>query len=136
MEGTPQLTNQMLDLLEGYLDNIAAAATQTAANGGPLDELAASMTISVDTVSRQKQEIKRLSEKLSGLKKKGSSVTSGDTVPGGNNNVCKHCEAVGQTALHRKKLCYFDPQKMPDRKDWSRRLMEEKGVKFRDDELR
>ena len=28
--------HQMLDSLEGYLDNIAAAATQTAATGGPL----------------------------------------------------------------------------------------------------
>ena len=34
--GTPPLTNQMMDFLEGYLDNIAAAATKTAANGGPL----------------------------------------------------------------------------------------------------
>ena len=52
MAGNPQLTNQMLDLLEGYLDNIAAAATQTAANGGPLAELGASLAISVDTVAR------------------------------------------------------------------------------------
>ena len=40
-EGNPQLTNQMLDSLEGYLDNITAAATQTDANGGPMAELAA-----------------------------------------------------------------------------------------------
>ena len=52
-EGTPQLSNQMLDSLKGYLDNIAAAATQTAANGGPLEELAASLAVSVDTVARQ-----------------------------------------------------------------------------------
>ena len=51
-EGTPQLTNQMLDSLGGYLDNIAPAATQTAANGGPLAELAAILEISVDTVTR------------------------------------------------------------------------------------
>ena len=43
----------MLDLLESYLDNIAAAATQTAANGGPLEELAASLAVSVDTVARK-----------------------------------------------------------------------------------
>ena len=95
MEGTPQLTNQILDLLEGYLDNIAAAATQTAANGGPLEELAASLTISVDTVTRQQQEIKRLLEQIRALKEKGSYVTSGATVPGGNNLVCKNCEVVG-----------------------------------------
>ena len=48
------MSNQMLDSLEGYLDNIAAAATKTAANGGPLVKLAASLAISVDTVARQK----------------------------------------------------------------------------------
>ena len=31
-EGTPQLTNQMLNSIKEYLDNIAAAATQTAEN--------------------------------------------------------------------------------------------------------
>ena len=43
----------MMDSLEGYLDIIAAAATQTAANGGPLAELAASLAISFDTVTRK-----------------------------------------------------------------------------------
>ena len=41
-----------MDSLEGYLDNIAAAATEIAANGGPLAELAASLVILVDTVAR------------------------------------------------------------------------------------
>ena len=59
-EGAPQMSNQMLDLLEGYLDNIAAAATQTAANGGPLAELVAILAVSVDTVARQQLDIKRL----------------------------------------------------------------------------
>ena len=54
------MLHQILDSLEGYLDNIAVAATQTAANGGPLAELAASLAVSVDTVARQKIEIKRL----------------------------------------------------------------------------
>ena len=45
----------MMGLMEGYLYNIAALATQTAANEGPLAELAASMAISVDTVVRQQQ---------------------------------------------------------------------------------
>ena len=54
-EGDPQLTNQMLDSLEGYVDNIATAVTQTAANGVLLEELAASLEISVDTVARQQQ---------------------------------------------------------------------------------
>ena len=34
----PTMSHQMLDLLEGYLDNIVAAATQTAATGTPLAE--------------------------------------------------------------------------------------------------
>ena len=96
---------------------------QKHANGGPLAELAASMEISVDTVARQQQEIKRSSDQISALKKKGASSTSGDTFPGGNNNVQKHCEAVGRTAPRKKNLCYFDTRKIPDRKDWSRRLM-------------
>ena len=106
----------MLDSLEGYLDNIVAAATQMTANGGPLAELAASLAITVDNVARQEQDIKRLSEQISALKKKGSSVTGGATVPGGNNMVYKHCEAVGQTVPHRRKSCYFDPQKKPRQK--------------------
>ena len=53
--GPAPLTNQMMDLLEGYLDNISVVATQTVANGGPLTELAASLEISVDTVARHKQ---------------------------------------------------------------------------------
>ena len=44
-EGTPQLTNKMLDSLGGYLDNIAAASNQTTANGGPLEEFSASLAI-------------------------------------------------------------------------------------------
>ena len=43
----------MMDLIEGYLDNIAAADTQTVAKGGPLAELAASLAISVYTIALQ-----------------------------------------------------------------------------------
>ena len=53
--GTPLLRNKMLDLMEGYLDNFAAAATQTAANGGPLAEFVASLAISVNIIARQQQ---------------------------------------------------------------------------------
>ena len=51
-EETPHMSNQILDSLEGYLDNIASVATQTAANGDPLAELVDSLTVSVDTVAR------------------------------------------------------------------------------------
>ena len=50
---TPTMSHQMLDSLEGYLDNIAAVATQTAATGTPLAELAASLAVLVYTVARQ-----------------------------------------------------------------------------------
>ena len=60
----------MLDSLEGYLDNIAAAAMQTAATDTPLAELVESLAVSVDTVARQQIEIKRLTEHISALRKR------------------------------------------------------------------
>ena len=114
----------MLNSIEGYLDNIAAAATKTVANGGPLAELTASLEVSLDTVTRQQLDIKQLTEHINMLKKKGTSGTNGATVPGGNNfPTCKHCEAVGQTAPHRNNRCYFDPRKNKDRQGWSKPLM-------------
>ena len=127
----------MMDSLEGYLDNIAAAATQTAANGGTLAELAASLAISVDTVTRQQQEINCLSEQINALKKKRTPTNSRATVPGGTTTICTHCEAVGRTAPYgtaQKNACYFDPHKMMDRKYWSGKHMEEKGVELKEDE--
>ena len=44
------MSNQMFDLLEGYLEKISAAETLAVANGGPLSELSAGLAISVDTV--------------------------------------------------------------------------------------
>ena len=109
--GVPQTSNQMLDSLEGYLDNITAASTQTAANGGPLAELAAILEVSVYTVARQQLEIKRLTEHVNALKKKGGSVTAGVPGTGGNNfPQCNHCAAVGQMPPHRNNKCYFDPR--------------------------
>ena len=88
------MSHQMLDSLEGYLDNIAAAATQTAATGTPLAELAATLAVSVDTVAQQQIEIKRLTEHINALRKKGSASTASVPSKGGNNvlplcNVCK-----------------------------------------------
>ena len=124
----------MLDSLEGYLDNIVAAATQTADNGGPLAELADSLTVSVDTVARQQLEIKRLVEHIKALKKKGTLGTNGVTGTRGNNfPTYKHCEAVDQTAPHRNNRCYFDPKNNKDRQGWEKRLMEGKGVTFNDE---
>ena len=128
------MSNQMLDSLKGYLENIAAAATQTAANGGPLTELAASLAVSIDTVARQQLDIKRLTEHINALKKKGGSVTAGVPGTGGNNYPqCKHCAAVGRTAPHRNNKSYFDPRKNKERMGWEKRLMEAKGFLFNDE---
>ena len=71
-----QLTHQMMDLLEGYLNTIAAAATQTADQDGPLADLAASLAVSVDTVAKQKHEIKRMTAQVNAFKKKVPQETS------------------------------------------------------------
>ena len=60
----------MMDYLEGCLDNISTAATQTVAKGGPLAEIAASLVISVGTTARRQQEIKRLYKKDQCFEKK------------------------------------------------------------------
>ena len=65
-----------MDSLEGSLNNIAAAATQTADQGGPLAELTASLAVSVNTVARQQQEIKRLTAPVNAFKKKVPQETS------------------------------------------------------------
>ena len=49
------LPNKMLDSLEGYLDNIAAATAQAVAKRGPLSKLPASLAISIDTMVEQKK---------------------------------------------------------------------------------
>ena len=109
------------------MENIAAAATQTAVKGGPLAQLAASLKISVNAVARQQQEIALLYKQANALKKIGTQAASIGTVTGGTT-VCKNCEAVGRTAQHMKNTCYFDPRKLTDRKEWARKLMDKKGV--------
>ena len=135
--GPALLTNKMMDLLEGYLDNIYTEATQNVAKGGPLVELSAIMVISVDTVARQQQEIKRLSEQINALKKRGAQAARFGTLPVGGlvgTTVCTHCEAVVRTEPHRKNACYFKPRKMIDQKGWARKIMDEKGVACKGDE--
>ena len=127
------MSNQMLDSLEGYLDNIAAAATQTAAMGTLLAELAASLAVSVDTVAHQQIEIKRLTEHINALRKKGVAGTPSVPSTGDNKTTaCKHCKAVGRSVPHRNNHCFFDPRKNKNRVDWAAKLMEAKGVIFHD----
>ena len=73
----------MVDSLERYLNNIAAAATQAVANGGPLAELSTSLSISVNTVALQAKEIKCLYKQMNALKKKGTLTSSSGTTSGG-----------------------------------------------------
>ena len=130
------MLHQILDSLEGYIDNIASSATQTAANGGPLAELAARLAVSVDTVARQKIQIKRLTEQNNALKKKGGAVTAGVPGTGGTNSNyprCKHCAAVGRSAPHRNNKFYFDPRKKKERQGWEKRFMEAKEILFNDE---
>ena len=47
--------------------------------------MAASLAVSVDKVARQQLEIKRLTEQINTLKKKGTSGTNGVTGTGGKN---------------------------------------------------
>ena len=127
----PKMSHQMRDSLEGYLDNIAAAAIQTAATGTPLAELAAILAVLVDTVARQKHEIKRLTEHINALRKKGGTVTAGVPNTGEKNSPnCKHCAAVGRSAPHRHNQCFFDPRKNKNRMGWATKLMEAKGIVF------
>ena len=126
----------MLDSREGYLDNIAVAATQTVAKGGPLAELAASLKISVNTVARQQQEIKRLYEQIIAMKKRGTQASSIGKMAGGRlmGTVCTYCVAVVCTASHKENSCYFDLKKMTDRREWARKMMDEKGAAYKYDE--
>ena len=55
----PQVTNQMVDTLDGYLDNIAAAATTTG-RVTELDNLITSMAILVNTNAAQAKELKKM----------------------------------------------------------------------------
>ena len=66
----PPMSNQMLDLIEGYLDNISAAKTQAVSNGVPLYELSASLAVLVDTVDTQAKYIKSLHQQIKAQKKK------------------------------------------------------------------
>ena len=125
------MSHQMLYSLEVYLDNMAAAAMQTAATGTYIAELAASLSVLVDTVARQQIEIKRLTEHIKALREKGVSGTASVPSTGDNNaTTCKHCKLVGRSAPHRNNQCFFDPRKNKHRLDWAAKLMEAKGIVF------
>ena len=81
-------------------------------------------------------EIKRLTEHINALKKKGGAVTAGVPRTGGTNSNypnCKNCAAVGRTAPHRNNKCYFDPRKNKEIMGWGKRLMEAENIVFNDE---
>ena len=124
----PTMSHQILDSLEGYLDNIVAAATQTAVTGTPLAELVASLAVSVDTVARQHIEIKRLTEHINALREKGVSSTASVPNRGDNNaTTCKHCKAVGRSVPHQNNHCFFDPRKTKTECIGQRSLCRQRG---------
>ena len=106
----------------------------TFAKGGPLAELAASLAISINTVARQQQEIKRMYEQISDIKKRGTQASNIFKTSGGGQtgSVCPYCAAVGRTAPHKNNSCYFNPKNMPDRREWGRKLMNDEGVAYSD----
>ena len=72
----PVLSNNMLDSIEGYINNIADAATQPVTNGDPLAELSAILAVSFCTSANQAEDIKRLHQQINALKKKGTPKSS------------------------------------------------------------
>ena len=124
----------MLDSIEVYLNNIAAAATQAVENGGPLAELSASLAISVNTVAAQAKETKPLYKHINAPNKKENPTPSRGTTAGGGmtGNMYPHCYVVGRSALQKNNACYFDPKKMTDMREWARKLMDKKVVAYKD----
>ena len=92
--------------------------------------------ISVDTLASQQQEINLLYEQINAMKKRGTQASSIGKMAGGGmvGNVLPKFAAVGHTTPHKKNSCYFDPKNMTERREWSRKLMNEKVMACKDDE--
>ena len=128
------LSNQILDLLQGCLDNIAATAIQAVANGGQLAEFFSSLEFLVHTVHVQSKEIKIVHQQTNVLKNKGNQKSSSRKTEGGGmpGIVCPHCAVFERLDLHKKNSCLFDPENMTDRREWACKSMGEKGVACKD----
>ena len=83
----PQVTNQMVDTLVGYLDNITSAATKTG-RGTKLVDLAASMAILVDTNRAQAKELKQMREQINALRNRKNKPQADPSGP--TSTVCPH----------------------------------------------
>ena len=69
------------------------------------------------------------------MEKRGTQASSIRKMTGGGlvGTVFPYCAVVGRTAPHKNNSCYFDPKKMMDRREWARKLMDEKGMACKDD---
>ena len=104
-----QVTNQMVDTLAGYLDNISAAAT-TAGRGAYMDDLAASMAILVDTNASQAKELKKTREQINSFRNNNPRADKS----GPKRTVCPHYTAVRRNVPHAKSACFFNPDIVQD----------------------
>ena len=70
------------------------------------------------------------------MKKRGKQASSIGKMAGGGlvETVWTYYAVVGCNAPHKKNSCYFDPKKMTDRREWARKMMDEKGAAYKYDE--
>ena len=69
------------------------------------------------------------------MKKKVTQAYSIGTAEGDGmtGKVFPHCNAVGFTDPHKNNSCYFKPKRMMKRREWARKLIDEKGVQCNDE---
>ena len=109
------ITNNMVDTLEGYLDNIAAEAMNVG-GGKELADLAASMAILVDTNVAQAKDIKKMREKINALKTTPRRMCKG---VGRRRNVTI-VKLLDVQILTERGGCFFNPKKKKDGLAWAK----------------
>ena len=103
-----QVTNQMVDMLAGYFDKIAAAATTTG-QGTDMADLA-SMAILVDTNASQAKELKKTREHIYAFRNNNPQADKS----GPKRTLCPHYTAVRRNVPHAKNACFFNPDIVQD----------------------
>ena len=86
-------------------------------------------------MAAQAKDIKSLHQQINAIKKKGNPNSSSGTTAGGGMtvNLCPHYAVVGRSAPHKNNSCYLDIKKITDRRDWDCKLMDKKGMAWKDD---
>ena len=123
----PQVTNQMVNTLAGYLDNITSTDT-TIGRGTKLAHLDASMDILVDTNAAQAKEFKQMREQINDLRNSNNNPQADTSGP--TRTVCPHCTAFGRSVPHTKYACYFNPKNIKNITTLAKELTKEMGVTF------